>query len=278
MAGWMLRIAAALTLLLSLSAFETIESPYEAVPLANKAYDEGDYRLAADLYEAALDYLPESPRLQYDLGNAYFQLVDLEQAQAAYMRALATDDRAFAARVYYNLGNVHYQRSLNAMRTFRDAVGPIREAMASYREALDLEPELADAMYNLELADRLYDALKAQREQPQANPNARNKSTSANRGQYLEDEETETKPEQRSPDPNRNDVNSPGEAGGQAPKGTPSQQVNTEADPGGERRELTPEQAQEMVELVRKKAKAAEGMRQQWREARMRDEAVERPW
>ena len=275
---WMLRVLASLTLLLSLAAFETIESPYQAVPLANEAYDAGNYRMAADLYEAALGYLPESPRLHFNLGNAYYQLAELEKAQAAYMRALATDDGPFAARVYYNLGNVHYQRSLNAMRTFRDAVAPVREAMASYREALSLDAGLADAMYNLELADRLYDALKEQREQPQANPYARAKATSPNRGQYHDDENAETRPEERSADPNRNDVNAPGQQGEQAPQGSAAQQVNTESDPGGPQRELTPEQAEEMVELVRKKAEAAESMRQQWREARMRDEAVERPW
>lgn len=278
MAGWPFRLGASLLILLGLAGFETIESPYQAVPLANQAYADGRYRAAADLYEAARAWLPDSPRLHYNLGNAYFKLQEFEKAHAAYMRALETDDAPFAARAYYNLGNVHYQRSLNAMRTFRDAVAPIREAMASYREALALEPALADAMYNLELADRLYDELKAQRTQPQANPYARTKATSPNRGQYHDEENAETKREKRESDPSNQNVDARGQQGEQAPQGTPSQKVKAESDPGGTQRELTRDEAQDLVELVRNKTRAAESLRQQWRQARMREEAIERPW
>jgi len=273
----LIRVPAALTLLLSLAAFETIDSPYEAVALANRAYAEARYREAGELYEAALSQLPDSAGLHYDYGNAFFRLHDLEKAQAEYMRALDTDDGALAARVHYNLGNVHYQRSLNAMRTFRDAMTPIREAMDNYREALELDPQIADAMYNLELADRLYDELKAQRVQPQANPEARDRKGSANRGQDFE-KQADAQREQSDQDQTKREGTPQGEMGEVVPEGTPTAQQTAETTPGGRQRDLTAKEAEQVVEMVRDRARAAEALRQQWREAHMRDEAIERPW
>jgi tetratricopeptide (TPR) repeat protein len=264
-------------LLLALAGFETIDSPYEAAPLANDAYGSGRYREAADLYEVALAELPESPELHFNLGNAHFKLHDLEKATEAYLRALDTDDRLLAATARYNLGNVHYQRALNAMRTFRDAVTPIREAMLSYRDSLALDPELADAMYNLELADRLYDELSAMRMERQANPVIRDQAISENRGQLL-DEPAEN---QRSRDRDSEDdpTSQPqGEQGVPTPQGSASWDDAAQVQPEGSQREMTAEEAQEMVELVRDKARAAESMRRQWRQARMRESGIEKPW
>ena len=59
---------------------------------------------------------------------------------------------------------------------------------------------------------------------------------------------------------------------------TASRDDAAQAQPEGSQREMTAEEAQEMVELVRDKARAAESMRQQWRQARMRESAIEKPW
>ena len=254
-----------------------IESPYDAVPLANQAFEEERYRDAADLYAIALADLPGSPELHFNQGNAYFKLGDLAQATAEYMRALETDSHPLAARIYYNLGNVHYQRAINAMRTFRDAVSPVREAMQSYRDALALDPDLVDAMYNLELADRLFDELSKQRALRQLNPQIRNQSTSASQGQFF-NEEAGDKPSESQDEQAEANSDVAGEQGKAAPQGQPPDDQGTQADPDGSQRDMSAEEAQEMVDLVRDKARAAETMRQQWRQARMRDSAAEKFW
>jgi Ca-activated chloride channel homolog len=254
-----------------------IKSPYDAVPLANQAFEEERYRDAADLYAIALADLPDSPELHFNQGNTYFKLEDLAQATAEYMRALETESRPLAAQIYYNLGNVHYRRAINAMRTFRDAVAPLREAMQSYRDALALDPDLVDAMYNLELADRLFDELSKQRVEKQANPHVRDQSTSASQGQFF-DEETGDKPSESQDEEAEANSDAAGEQGETAPQGQPPDDQGAQADPDGGQREMSAEEAQEMVELVRDKARAAEAMRQQWRQSRMRDSAAEKPW
>jgi len=106
---------------------------------------------------------------------------DAQEAQAAYEAALASDPRHLEARL--NLGRLlhlegrleeaeHVYRegeSREALLAYNLAVlledlGRESEAMASYREALALDPQLADAHYNLALlyerGGRPRDALK----------------------------------------------------------------------------------------------------------------------
>ena len=271
------RWAAAAAMWAALCGFEDIEPPYQAVALANQAFNDERYRDAADLYEIADGMLPETPEIALNHGAALFTLYELKAARAAFVRAIDTDDRRLAARAFSNLGNVQYQVAINAMRTFRDAVTPIREAMQSYREALALDPDLADAMYNLELADRMHDELKRQRMQGIQNPQAVNVTPSQNQGQFF-DEESDSDRTRDAEDEADQGLEPTGEQGDQAPQGAPSQNNSAQTQAGGSQREMTAEEAQEMVDLVRDQAQAAEALRQQWRQARMRDAEVAKPW
>lgn len=270
------RCAAALLAPL-LCGFEDVETPYRAVALANAAFSEARYRDAAELYDIALDMLPEAPEIAFNRGAALFKLRELKEARAAFTRAVDTDDRRLAARAFYNLGNVQYQVAINAMRTFRDAVTPIREAMRSYREALALDPGLADAMYNLELADLMHDELRRQRMQGIQNPEAVDVTPSQNQGQFFDDSSDGDRARDAEDSAERGE-DPQGAQGEQAPRGAPSQDDSAQTQAGGAQREMTAEQAQETVDLARDRARAAEALRQQWRQARMRDTEVARPW
>ena len=274
MRNW--RCAAALLAPL-LCGFEDVDTPYRAVALANAAFSEARYRDAADLYDIALDMAPEAPEIAFNRGAALFKLRELKAARAAFTRAVDTDDRRLAARAFYNLGNVQYQVAINAMRTFRDAVTPIREAMRSYREALALDPGLADAMYNLELADLMHDELRRQRMQGIQNPEAVDVTPSQNQGQFFDDPSDGDGSRDAEESAERGEEPQ-GAQGQQAPRGAPSQDDSAQAQAGGAQREMTAEQARETVDLARDRARAAEALRQQWRQARMRDTEVARPW
>jgi len=268
-------LAPALLFLLT-GANENIDSPYDAATLATEAYKDGRYKEAADLYEQALVDLPDSPELHFDRGDALFKLHDLDQAKAEYLRALETDDNLLAAKAYYNLGNVHYQISLNAMRTFRDAVTPAREAMRHYRDALGLDPDLADAMYNLELADRLLEDLSEQRAQAIQNPEAEETTAGQNPDAAMI-------PGMEADQPSESEIEGGGEADEQSglaqqgPEGAQSDE-ESQTESAGNQREMSAEEAEEMVEMVRSRNQAAEEMRQQWRQARMREAGIAKPW
>ncbi len=73
------------------------------------------------------------------------------------------------------------------------------------------------------------------------------------------------------------------EAGGQTgdaqqgPQGAQSED-DAQTQSAGNQREMTAEEAEEMVEMVLSRNQAAEEMRQQWRQARMREAGIEKPW
>jgi len=272
------RAAVAAALLVLLAGFEKPASPYQAVELGNQAFRDGRYRDAADYYDAAAADLPGAPEIAFDQGTAYFKLHDLDKAEAAFLRALGSEDRGLARLAHFNIGNVHYQSSLNAMHTFRDAVTPIREAMRAYREALALDPGFADAMYNLELADKLHEELLKARMASIENPDAEERAASQMPEGKTGPESEDQRPDRREPD---DEAAEQGEQSGSAQEGTqsmPADEDTVQSDPSGDQRELSADEAEELVEMVRSRNRAAEQMRQQWREARMRDAAIEKPW
>jgi tetratricopeptide (TPR) repeat protein len=63
----------------------------EVVEQANKAYSEGDFRKAAELYQSAIDENGESAAAYYNLGNAYYRLNQIAPALLNYERALLLD-------------------------------------------------------------------------------------------------------------------------------------------------------------------------------------------
>ncbi|MCD4679268.1 MAG: TonB-dependent receptor [Bacteroidales bacterium] len=58
---------------------------------ANKAYSEGQYADAIELYEQLINNGLESPELYYNLGNSYFKINDLPSAILYYEKAIKLD-------------------------------------------------------------------------------------------------------------------------------------------------------------------------------------------
>jgi tetratricopeptide (TPR) repeat protein len=138
--------------------------------------DTGQYALALEVIDKGGDILvidkqrAAAPPLES--ADEHFEKAltleesDMAAAQAAYEAALAVDSQHLEARL--NLGRLMHAggRLLEAERVYRgaDAAEPIlsfnlavlledlereSEAMAAYREALALDPQLADAHFNL---------------------------------------------------------------------------------------------------------------------------------
>lgn len=84
---------------------------------ANKAYSDGAYSNAVDLYKKVVDAGYESPELFYNLGNAYFKLNDYANAILWYERAKRIDP-----------GNEDIDFNLNVANTkISDKIEPLPE-------------------------------------------------------------------------------------------------------------------------------------------------------
>ena len=98
-----LRLIAAL-LLLTISGLRTVSAQSdEAVATANREYRAGNFRAAAERYQAAVDAGARSAALFYNLGNASYRAGDVGRAILNYERALVLKPQHPEARANLHL-------------------------------------------------------------------------------------------------------------------------------------------------------------------------------
>ncbi len=105
----------------------------------NKYFAEGKFDEANNKYRDAEVANPESPIVQFNIGDALYKKRKYEEALQAYQKALQkSGDLQLQAQSYYNFGNTLYR--LNKWP----------ESILAYQQALKLDPNDKEAKYNLE--------------------------------------------------------------------------------------------------------------------------------
>jgi tetratricopeptide (TPR) repeat protein len=253
------------------------DTPHDAVRQGNALYRAGHYEAAAQHYERAAAALPEAAEIRFNQGAAAFKQFHYDQAVEYYLAALVTENAQLASRAQYNLANVRHRQALQAMQTFQDALSLVQAAIAFYRDSLELDPGRLDARYNLELAYRLLHAIEAQRVQGQRNAETRNQETSDNQGQPFEEHAED---EQAAPGQARPDEQQPAD-GRQARQAPPDNAATSGANQlrqASAPQNLTPEEAEALLEVFRERSQAAQSLRLDARRSRLRDTGFEKYW
>lgn len=150
-----LLVALVIPMALSIPASASDRLERRAILEGNKLYKEGKYLEAAKEYEEALKKNPGSAEATYNLGLTQVRRAEATQVdslrqsflQAASsnfgkVAALKNDKRALASKADYNLGNIAFQSEDYA------------RAVASYKQALRLNPNDEDARRNLRIAQK----------------------------------------------------------------------------------------------------------------------------
>ncbi len=229
------------------AAAETI-SAHQLVEEANEAFSRDDFKAALEGYKQAEVLKPESPILAFNAAVAHYKLREFDQARELLKQALRTRDIQLEAKAKYNLGNVAYSQALGKLGAPGEAVELLREAIQHYRGALELDPDDTDARANAQAAQLLIkdllDKLKKQQErgksQPQSQPASQPTSQPTSQPQpsaQSQPTEPSPQPQEGQPEPRRQERNS------QTPVGSEPQ----------ERKELTREEAQRLLQAVRDK-------------------------
>ena len=244
-------------------------SPKEAVRQGNVLYDAGNFDAAAQQYDAAAQTLPDAAVAHFNLGNALFKQQRFDTAVEHYARALTTaapGPAGLEGRLKYNLGNVAYQRALQALPDAQQALPHLQSAVTYYRDSLEVDPQQRDARYNLELAHTLLRQL--QQQQPQSAEASRSEPSQPSDSQQANvpaDQQNVARAGGEPPPQGGNDT------AAAAPPPTP------EASPQ-EARTLEPEEAARLLRSIRERAGEADRQRQQWRRIGGRGEPVDRDW
>ena len=114
----------------------------------NDAYSRGNYDAAQAAFQQATLDKPDNPIAHYNLGTALYRQGKFREATRAFQVSLLrhseqTEDILNRSSILYNLGNAQFK------------VGDLTGAIASYKQALRLDPQDANAQHNLALALQL---------------------------------------------------------------------------------------------------------------------------
>lgn len=133
----------------------------EQVERGNRLFAEEKYGAANNEYRDALLENPQSPIVQFNIGDVLYKKRQYEEALKAYDKATFAEDVNLQAQAYYNMGNTLYR------------LGQLPESIQAYKKALELNPNDEDAKYNLEFVRaKLKDMVNKQsQENPQQQEN-----------------------------------------------------------------------------------------------------------
>jgi len=136
--------------------------------VAQQFYQQGNYKAAASAYGQAADQAPEDARFRYDQGASLYHSGDYDGAAHAFEQTLPANDLSLQQRAYYGLGDSRYRLGQAQLKEDpKKTVTTWESAVKDYQNALELNPNDADAHYNLDLLKTQLEQLKKQLDQQQ---------------------------------------------------------------------------------------------------------------
>ena len=137
----MKRFSKYLILVLFLASALTVsaQSDEKTIRRGNRNYKSGNYDQAIARYREALEIKPNNAKAQFNLGDAYYSKQSYDTAYAEFQKVVEmSPDAKLKSDAVYNMGNC-----LLAQDKFYDAFN-------LYKVSLKLNPDHANALYNLE--------------------------------------------------------------------------------------------------------------------------------
>ncbi|MBV8377462.1 MAG: VWA domain-containing protein [Verrucomicrobia bacterium] len=121
-------------------------------------YNQGDFDGALGDFREELKNDPNSPAVNFNLGDAAFRLQKYDEAFEAYSKAMVSNDPVLQEKAYYNAGNTLFLEGNNA-QDLEQQLSNYYDARYQYHQALDRNPGDDQAKKNLRLLEeRIKDA------------------------------------------------------------------------------------------------------------------------
>jgi Ca-activated chloride channel homolog len=222
-------------------------------------YNQGDFDGAVENFREELKHDPDSPRINFDLGDAAYRLQKYDEAFEAYSKAMVDSDPDLQEKAYYNAGNALFMEG-NHAQDLEQQLSNYYDARYQYNQALDRNSGDEQAKKNLRLLEeRIKDAEKDKEEKQLRQRTQRRQSQSQrksrNRNKQRQNQMGQKPDQQSEPDSGKTqpgDPQTPG--GGQQGSSDPNEsgddddQPQDESTPApkkdGQAREMTPSEEQ----------------------------------
>lgn len=254
--------------------FGTSRSGPALVKEGNRLLDSGDFAAALEMYEQAGESLPDKPEIAYNRGIALYRLGEYSQAESAFQDAVTSGLPELEASAKYNLGRCSHAAALGDKEDLQVAISDLSKAVRYYDDALQIVSDEPDALKNKVLAERfrafLEKKLEEQKQkqptsqptsqpssQPTSQPDKQPTSQPTSQPQEGEDgqeeqkgdQDQQQKGDQGEQDQQQKDNQGQDQQQQDGPKG--DEQKKGEQTKEGERKELTPEEVEGMLQQAR---------------------------
>lgn len=216
-------------ILVILTLFLTASSVDDARE-ANKAFENGNYQQAAELYRQAIEQDPDNARLHFNLATSLYKLGETEEAMQSYDRfenlTESAEEQSFAS---YNQGTMLAEQE------------KFEEAADFFREALRKNPNDPDARHNYELALQKQQQQEQQEQQQQQNQDSDQDDQQDNQDQQQQQDGNDDQQQ----DQNQDQQQSGGDQQDQ------QEEENEQRQPQPQPTEMTPEEAQNILDALK---------------------------
>ena len=164
---------------------------------AAKQYDDGKRGEAEqEMTRALQNAKPGDARLHFNAGAAAYKAGDLGKAALHFMLSARDRELKLQERAFYNLGNALYRAGERGPDA-NEKISRWEKAVESYQGAVQLDPQDADAKYNLEFVKKKLEELKKQ--QPKQDKQNKQNPDKQDRQQQDQQKDQKQKPDSSKP-------------------------------------------------------------------------------
>lgn len=193
------------------------QSAHQLLRNGDKLYGSDRFLDASKQYEEAAKLSPNFKSF-YNLGNAYYQQQKYKEAQKAYEKAVEQDaDNQNLSDAWHNLGNTRFLSQ------------EYDKSVEAYKKSLQYRPNDKETIENLLKARKL---LQKQRQEQQKNNQDQQKKDNQNQDQKQQQEQNQKDQDEKNKDQN------------------PSEQEKKKPQNQNRDRQLTPEEAEKLMEII----------------------------
>jgi Ca-activated chloride channel family protein len=210
-----------------------------------KAFQKEQWDESLNKFQDALVDDPTNPLLHFNVGDVNYKKKNYEEALKSFEKTLNTNDVSLQQQAYYNMGNSYYQ------------MNKYQEAIDYYKEALELNPNDLDAKYNLELVRAKIKEMA--KKQPMDNQQQQQQGDQKQQ-QQGSDNQQQNEQQQNGENENENEQNQQ-EKGKQQTRAEQQNQEQKQAGKPEEKKELTKEQAEQILRSLRSKEEGNKKLR-----------------
>jgi hypothetical protein len=228
---------------------------------ANQALNSGRTDAAQKTYADLAVDLPESPYVLHNLGLAAYQEGQYRQAADSLQKTLQKIEansgktkniKELAAKCHYHLGNTQFKLAetgkSGANSNPQQATDLYSEALANFRHAIEADPTDQDAKYNYELtklrlknAEQQKQNNQSQEDQDSQKPKDHNKGNQSKQPKQPDPKNQSGRDQKQTPDQKSNESKGKGEQ-----KQNQQEQAN-QGQAGKQKRGMTKEEAQTLL-------------------------------